>query len=130
MFAEGPGPEAGGPVFVGGFAFAPEGGRSPEWSSLWPAQLVLPEVSLARRGGQALVTANVGVDGDESPDAVVERLRERFEELRPAAMPLLHPDPAERAQVASAAPPQHLEAARAPGGGAIQAGRGGKVRRA
>src|SRR4051812_1340553 len=37
-----------GPVWVGGFAFADDGGSSPEWSSLAPAQLVMPEVALAR----------------------------------------------------------------------------------
>ncbi|MFL5215784.1 MAG: hypothetical protein ACJ8DH_18125, partial [Microvirga sp.] len=71
LFDEGPGPQAGGPVFVGGFAFAPDGGRSPEWSSLWPAQLLLPEVSIARRGAEALLTVNTMLDGDEAPDAVV-----------------------------------------------------------
>ncbi|MEA2445538.1 MAG: menaquinone-specific isochorismate synthase, partial [Thermoleophilales bacterium] len=35
-----------GPRWVGGFAFAPDGGSSPEWASLAPAQLVLPEVVL------------------------------------------------------------------------------------
>ena len=63
-FDEGEGPQAGGPVFVGGFAFAQDGGRAPDWSSLEPAQLVLPEVSLARRGDSALLTVNVVLDGD------------------------------------------------------------------
>src|SRR5205823_2233979 len=110
LFDEGPGPQAGGPVFVGGFAFAPDGGRTPEWSSVWPAQLVLPEVSLARRGGESLLTVNVVVDGDESPDAVVERLEARIAGLEPHAMPLLDPDPVVKSQVASAAPPEHFEA--------------------
>jgi salicylate biosynthesis isochorismate synthase len=72
---------------------------------------VLPEVSLARRGGQALLTVNVVVDGDESPEAVVERLEDRVAELEPRAMPLLDPDPVAKARVASAAPPEHFEAA-------------------
>src|SRR5215208_1513828 len=38
-------PAAAGPVFVGGFAFADEGGDTPEWASLAPASLVLPELS-------------------------------------------------------------------------------------
>ena len=57
MVADEPGarpgrPAAAGPVWVGGFAFAGDGGRSPEWGSLAPAQLVLPEVSLARHRGR------------------------------------------------------------------------------
>ena len=111
LFDEGPGPQAGGPVFVGGFAFAPDGGRSPEWSSLWPAQLVLPEVSIARRGGETLLTVNAVLDGDEAPDAVLERLEARVFGLAPSPMPLLDPDPVVKAQVASAAPPEHFEAA-------------------
>ena len=50
-------PPAAGPVFVGGFAFADDGGGSPEWSSLAPATLVLPEVSLARYGEEARLTS-------------------------------------------------------------------------
>ena len=41
-------PAAAGPVLVGGFAFADDGGQTAEWSSLAPGQLTLPEVSLAR----------------------------------------------------------------------------------
>ncbi len=42
-----------GPVWVGGFAFSPDGGMTPEWSSLAPGQLVLPEVLLRRHRGEA-----------------------------------------------------------------------------
>ena len=107
-----PGAPAGaGPVWVGGFAFADEGGAAPEWSSLAPAQLVMPELSLARAGDQARLTATALVHGDEAPDAVGARLERRAAGLRPAAMPLLDPDPVESATVASAAPPEHYEAA-------------------
>ena len=34
-------------------AFAEDGGGTPEWSSLAPASLVLPEISLARHRGDA-----------------------------------------------------------------------------
>jgi salicylate biosynthesis isochorismate synthase len=103
------GPMGSGPVFVGGFAFANQGGATPEWSSLAPASLVLPEISLARHKGQARMTVSVVVDGDEAPEALVERVHERVEGLRAAAMPLLDPDPVERAKVVSAAPPSHYE---------------------
>jgi isochorismate synthase len=102
-------PTGAGPVFVGGFAFEGDGGRSPEWSSLAPASLVLPEVALARHRGKARMTVCVGAEGDEAPGALLERALRRIEELRPAAMPLLDPDPVEPTRVASAAPPSHYE---------------------
>jgi isochorismate synthase len=102
-------PQAAGPVFVGGFAFAENGGAGPEWSSLAPASLVLPEVALVRHGGEARMTLCVTADGDETPDALVERALRRVEALRPAPMPLLDPDPVERTRVASTAPPAHFE---------------------
>jgi salicylate biosynthesis isochorismate synthase/menaquinone-specific isochorismate synthase len=96
------GPPATGPLLVGGFAFAPDGGSAPEWSSLAPAQLVMPEVSLARYEGEARLTVCA-----QSVDEALARI----EELTPAPMPLLDPDPLERARVAGAAPPSHYEAA-------------------
>src|SRR5918993_2887954 len=104
-------PPAAGPVFVGGFAFAHDGGSSPEWSSLAPASLVLPELGLARHGGEARMTLCALVEPDDHPDAVVERLLLRVGEVAPAGMPLLDPDPVERTRVASAAPPSHYEQA-------------------
>jgi isochorismate synthase len=116
MFADDPAedtasPHGSGPVFVGGFAFAPDGGASPEWAGLAPAQLVLPELSLARHGGEARLTACARVDPDDHPEAVVERVLGRLDRLRPAAMPLIDPDPLERSTVAGAAPPAHYEEA-------------------
>jgi isochorismate synthase len=102
-------PPAAGPVFVGGFSFAPDGGASPEWSSLAPASLVLPEIALARLGEEARLTVSVACDGDEAADLLVERALQRVEELVPARMPMLDPDPVERVRVASAAPPSHFE---------------------
>ena len=92
-----------GPVFVGGFAFADGGGRTPDWESFAPAQMVLPEISFARIGGRAALT--VTAVGD--PAAALERL----EELSPASMPLLDPDPAVTPRVVSEAPPEHFEEA-------------------
>jgi len=104
-------PSGAGPVFAGGFAFAADGGGSPEWSSFAPAQLVLPEVSFARRGDQARMTVNVAVDGEEPAERILERVGARLAELRPASMPLLDPDPISRSRVAGAAPPSHYEEA-------------------
>jgi salicylate biosynthesis isochorismate synthase/menaquinone-specific isochorismate synthase len=104
-------PPAAGPVFVGGFAFADDGGASPEWAGLPPACLVLPELALVRQGAEARMTLCALVQADDDPEAVVERLLRRAGELAPAAMPLLDPDPVERTRVASAAPPSHYEQA-------------------
>jgi len=104
-------PSGAGPVFTGGFAFAANGGGSPEWSSFAPAQLVVPEVSFARRGGQARMTVNVAVDGHEPAGRTLERVHARLAELEPASMPLLDPDPVARSRVAGAAPPSHYEEA-------------------
>src|SRR5207248_2255877 len=65
---EAPSPAAG-PVWVGGFAFAEAGSATPEWGSLPPALLTLPEVSLARRGEEAWLTASALVDTDDTPEA-------------------------------------------------------------
>ncbi|MEA2407223.1 MAG: menaquinone-specific isochorismate synthase [Thermoleophilaceae bacterium] len=102
-------PPAAGPVFVGGFAFADEGGASPEWSGLPPACLVLPELALSRQGGEARLTVSALVQPDDDAEDVVQRLRMRVEELKPSSMPLLDPDPVERTRVASATPPSHYE---------------------
>jgi isochorismate synthase len=102
-------PPAAGPVFTGGFAFADDGGSSPEWHGLPPACLVLPELALVRQGGEARMTLIAVVHPDDDRDAVVERLLRRVAELTAASMPLLDPDPVERTRVASAAPPSHYE---------------------
>jgi salicylate biosynthesis isochorismate synthase/menaquinone-specific isochorismate synthase len=120
-------PPGSGPVWVGGFAFAPRGGSAPEWSSLAPAQLVLPELSLARRGGEARLTVTAVVEGDECVEGVLERLRARVEGLEPVAMPLLDPDPVTSARVAGAAPPEHYESAVARAVERIRAGEIEKV---
>jgi salicylate biosynthesis isochorismate synthase/menaquinone-specific isochorismate synthase len=104
-------PPAAGPVFLGGFAFADEGGSSPEWAGLPPACLVLPEVALVRQGGEARMTLTAVVHPDDDADEVVKRLLGRTGELRDSAMPLLDPDPVARTRVASAAPPSHYEQA-------------------
>jgi salicylate biosynthesis isochorismate synthase/menaquinone-specific isochorismate synthase len=104
-------PPATGPVFVGGFAFAHDGGSSPEWSGLAPACLVLPELAIARQRGEARMTVTAAVQADDDVDAVVDRLAGRARELEPSGMPLVDPDPVERARVASAAPPSHYEQA-------------------
>jgi salicylate biosynthesis isochorismate synthase/menaquinone-specific isochorismate synthase len=104
-------PAGSGAAWVGGFAFAADGGRSPEWSSLDPVRLTLPELSLIRHRGEARLTACVRIDPDDDPQASLERVRRRLSTLAPAAVPLIDPSPLERARVAGAAPPAHYEEA-------------------
>jgi isochorismate synthase len=105
-------PAAAGSVWLGGLAFDDSGGTAPEWSSLAPLQLVMPEVVIARESGEARLTATAVVDGDEAAEAVVERLERRVTSLSAdAAMPLVDPDPISGARVAGAMPPAHYESA-------------------
>jgi salicylate biosynthesis isochorismate synthase len=116
-------PDRSGPVAVGGFAFAPEGGGTPAWDGFDPASLIVPEVAIRRvaagargRGGDReepevrLTLAALMAPDDISGD-VLERLEERLGELRERALPLLDPAPTGRYSVGSAMPPEHYEAA-------------------
>jgi isochorismate synthase len=113
-----------GPVAVGGFAFAPEGGGSPHWAGFQPGSLIVPEVALSRRAlrrggdegrgdghGDVRLTLAVMAGPDDLAEELVARLERRLTELRDEPLPLLDPAPAGRYQVASAMPPQHYEAA-------------------
>jgi isochorismate synthase len=94
-------------VAVGGFAFAPDGGRSPAWEGFPPASLTVPEVALARTGADVRVTFAAAAAPDDTPADLVARVERRAAELRSAPLPLLDPAPAARARVASAMPPEH-----------------------
>jgi salicylate biosynthesis isochorismate synthase len=109
-----------GPIAVGGFAFAPDGGGAPHWAGFAPASLIVPEVVLTRRAprrdrGDARAEVRLTLAAMAHPDDLAEELMARLErrlvELRDAPLPLLDPAPAGRYQVASAMPPEHYEAA-------------------
>jgi isochorismate synthase len=123
--------DRGGPVAVGGFSFAPDGGSSPHWAGFEPASLVIPEVALSRRerDGQALVrmTLAVVVAPDDLPEDLHARVLARVAELHQRPLPLLDPAPTGRFQVASAMPPEHYESAVARAGELIAAGRIEKI---
>ena len=121
------GPRGSGAVAVGGFAFAPEGGASPAWTGFRPASLHVPEVALARRGGEARLTTAALAGRDDQPERLLERVEARLDGLRAAALPLLDPHPAARVRVASAMPPEHYEAAVARAVERIRAGALDKV---
>lgn len=104
-------PAGAGPVWLGGFAFDPEGGSSPTWSSLSPASLVLPEISLCRSGGRSFLTVNAFVQPGEA-ERLTERLGGRLAALRlEAPLPLLDPHPTAHATIRSALPPRAFEEA-------------------
>jgi isochorismate synthase len=109
-------PAGSGPVAVGGFSFAPDGGGAPHWAGFEPASLTVPELALrrAQHGGRQSVSLTLSAlaSPDDLPEELLERLLERVAELqvrRP--LPLLDPAPAGRFQVASAMPPEHFEQA-------------------
>src|SRR4051812_15708396 len=105
------GPRGSGPVAVGGFAFAPDGGGAPHWAGFEPASLHVPEVALVRRGDDVRLTLAALARPDDLPEQVAARLEARAAELQQRALPLLDPDPAGRFRVVSAMPPEHYEAA-------------------
>jgi salicylate biosynthesis isochorismate synthase/menaquinone-specific isochorismate synthase len=98
-------------IASGGFAFAPDGGAGPHWSAFAPASLHVPEVSLARRGGDVTLTLAALAQPDDTADGLLARVERRLEELRRVALPLLDPDPVGRYTVAASTPPEHYEAA-------------------
>ena len=96
-------PAGAGPVWLGGFAFDADGGSTPTWSSLAPASLVLPEVSLCRSGDRTFLTVNAVVQPGEDVERLGEKLRSRLASLcTDTPLPLLDPHPPE-GYVASAA---------------------------
>jgi salicylate biosynthesis isochorismate synthase/menaquinone-specific isochorismate synthase len=105
------GPPGAGPLAVGGFAFAPDGGDSPAWTGFAAASLTVPALSLARRGGDTRMSVNAMVGADDLADQVLDRVEARLAALRVEPLPLLDPDPAERSRVCSAMPPEHYEEA-------------------
>jgi menaquinone-specific isochorismate synthase len=100
-----------GPVWTAGFAFSPEGGRTPEWRSLPPGVLILPAVSLARLGSSVFATLNVSCRPTDEPGELVAAAGARLESLREAPIPLHDPDPFEGFDIASVLPPEHYEEA-------------------
>jgi salicylate biosynthesis isochorismate synthase/menaquinone-specific isochorismate synthase len=105
----------GGPIALGGFAFAPDGGAAPHWRGFEPASLTVPEVALVRseRGGELSVRLTLAAlaSPDDVPEELLARLERRVAELRGGALALLDPAPTGRFQVASAMPPEHYEQA-------------------
>ncbi len=103
-------PAGAGAVWVGGFAFDPDGGEASEWSSLAPASLALPELSICRNEGEGYLTVNAVVrPGD--PEEAVAALTARLGGLRDEPLPLIDPHPTSRTEIRSARPPSEFERA-------------------
>ena len=115
--------EAAGPLWVGGFAFASDGGRTPEWGSYPAGLLVLPEVTLARRGRQVSATATAVCRAGADAEAIAERMLARLAGLRHDPMPLVDPDPVGGYELNSVRPPEEFERAVAEGSRAVELGR-------
>jgi salicylate biosynthesis isochorismate synthase/menaquinone-specific isochorismate synthase len=124
---EAPGAPGAGLVALGGFAFAPDGGASPMWSGFAAASLVVPEVSLARRGRSTWLTVNVDVAPDDTDAEAVARVGRRLAELREVGLPLFDPAPTGSYEVVSPMPPAHFEEAVARATERIRAGELEKV---
>ena len=114
-------------VAVGGLAFAPDGGVTPPWAGFAPASLVVPELSLARRGAEVRLTINVAATPDDTAEELAGRALRRVGELRGGPLPLLDPAPTGAYRVSSSMPPSHYEHAVAQAVGRIRAGAVEKV---
>jgi salicylate biosynthesis isochorismate synthase/menaquinone-specific isochorismate synthase len=111
-----------GPIAAGGFAFAPSGGASRTWEGFAPASLCVPELTLARRGGEVRLTLIACATADDTVEDLVAGLEARLSELRAPELPMLDPAPTGRYEVASALPPGHYESAVQRGVERIRAG--------
>ncbi len=123
----GGGPAGAGLTAVGGFAFAPDGGRSPAWAGFPPASLVVPEVTFARRGRETWITVNAAIRRGDDPAQADARLDELLARLQERALPMLDPAPTGSFRVHSPIPPAHHEEAVARAVQRIRAGELKKV---
>ena len=121
------GPAGCGLVAVGGFAFAPDGGRSPRWEGYAAGSMIVPEVSIARSGAGRWLTFNVEVAPDDTLADLLARVQRRLGSLRAQPLPLLDPAPAGTYRVLSPMPPSHYEEAVARAVQRIRAGELEKV---
>jgi isochorismate synthase len=100
-----------GPLWVGGMAFRPDGGSGPQWASLPPALLVLPELLLSRHEGECAITVCAAAGGSRSSEEIVASARSRLAGLRTLGLPPLEPHPRGGIAVEGARPPAHYERA-------------------
>jgi salicylate biosynthesis isochorismate synthase/menaquinone-specific isochorismate synthase len=121
------GPRGSGPVAVGGFAFADQGGMAPHWRGFPPASMHVPQVAIARRCDEVWMTLSALVAPQDDPEELLSALVARTETLRDRPLPLLDPDPVGRHQVLGTMPPEHYVGAVARAVERIRAGRLDKI---
>ncbi len=102
-------PAGAGPVWVGGFAFDPDGGSSSTWSSFPPGSMALPELSICRSGEATFLTVNAIVGPGDDPAEKGAALEARLSGLRGDPLSLLDPHPTARPEIRSARPPGDFE---------------------
>jgi isochorismate synthase len=120
-------PAGAGATWVGGFAFDPEGGSTSPWSSLPPASLALPELSICRSDNETFLTLNAEVRPGDDPGEKSAALEARLAGLRAEPLPLLDPHPTSRVKITSARPPGDFERMIAAATDRIEAGGMSKV---
>ncbi|PWU20336.1 MAG: isochorismate synthase, partial [Candidatus Rokuibacteriota bacterium] len=113
---------AAGPLWVGGFAFAADGGRTPEWASYPSSLMVLPEIALVRRGETVTATATTVCRPGGDARELGARLLARLRTLRHDPMPMVDPDPLGGYELESVRPPQEFERAVAEAARTVAAG--------
>jgi isochorismate synthase len=120
-------PAGAGGVWVGGFAFDPEGGGSSAWSSLPPASRALPELSLCRGGEETFITVNAVIRPGDDLSEKTRQLAARLSGLRSGSLPLLDPHPTSRIEISSVRPPDEFERMIAAATERIRAGEMSKI---
>lgn len=120
-------PPGWGPLWVGGMAFRPDGGTEPQWASLPPAMLVLPELLLSRNREGCAITICAVAGGSRTPEDVMAGARSRLAGLRETALPPLDPHPRGGVTVEGALAPAHYERAVAEAVAAIREGAAQKL---
>ena len=120
-------PAGAGAAWVGGFAFDPEGGGSSPWSSLAPASLVLPQLSICRSGAETFLTVNTVVRPGDDAEQRAAALEARLAGLRDDPLPLLDPHPTARVEITSVRPPSDFERTIGAATARIEAGEMSKV---
>ena len=120
-------PAGAGPLWVGGAAFADDGGSAPHWASLPPALLVLPELLLSRgRDGRWMTICALG-GGDIDPAEVRRAAAARIATISESRLPPLDPNPTAGVEVRGARPPAAYEEAVAAAVARIRAGEASKL---
>ena len=102
-------PGGAGPVWTGGFSFDPQGATEAKWSSLPPALMVMPELSLLRHGEEAFLTAAMALERGADPALAIDRIRARLASLTEAALTPPDPHPSGATRIAGRHSPEHYE---------------------